>query len=71
MKKGFYKLLLAAMLGLGIFMVATPADAYHCWWNGNHRVCGGYYHHYYRNCRWVGGFWRYGYWHPAHRVCWY
>ncbi|MBA3536969.1 MAG: hypothetical protein H0T84_10220 [Tatlockia sp.] len=25
----------------------------------------------YRNCGWVGGHWRHGYWVPAHRVCWY
>ncbi|MBA3661528.1 MAG: hypothetical protein H0W64_07360 [Gammaproteobacteria bacterium] len=21
-------------------------------------------------CRWVSGFWRNGYWHPARKVCW-
>lgn len=67
MKQYAYKLLLILLISLGSLSISDIASAYWCAYGHCHH----HYYHRYHNCRWVGGFWSHGYWHPRHRVCWW
>ena len=68
-------MLIVIALSLSAVCELASASVYRCYNCGDHR---GYYYRDgaayrpvgYQYCRWVGGFWRQGIWHPAQKVCW-
>jgi hypothetical protein len=76
MKNKLRYALMMVFCTLSMLAISGAAEAYCRWvpthWvNGHkvagHQVCTGYNQ---VRCKTVGGYWRHGYWHDAHRVCW-
>lgn len=53
------------------FIMPNIGEAYRCTWKNGRQVCWYKHRQHVKNCFWVDGFWRNGYYYPRQKICRY